>query len=124
MENKDQITTLNTLTATLIDSVNGYRDAAEQQPEGKVDDVIRQPHLSERHGTGEYDDGNARRQSQQSGLRRTTGPHRARREIGKKESDAKNDQAEHKLAGKNRKARDQIGEHSEPQLADRLNGSE
>ena len=27
MENKDQITALNTLTATLIDSVNGYRDA-------------------------------------------------------------------------------------------------
>jgi uncharacterized protein (TIGR02284 family) len=28
MDNQDQITTLNTLTATLIDSINGYEDAA------------------------------------------------------------------------------------------------
>jgi uncharacterized protein (TIGR02284 family) len=41
MENKDQITTLNTLTATLIDSVNGYRDAAEDSESGRFQQMFR-----------------------------------------------------------------------------------
>jgi uncharacterized protein (TIGR02284 family) len=42
MENKDQITTLNTLTATLIDSVNGYRDAAEDSESGRFQQLFRE----------------------------------------------------------------------------------
>jgi uncharacterized protein (TIGR02284 family) len=42
MENKDQITTLNTLTATLIDSVNGYRDAAEDSESGRFQQMFRE----------------------------------------------------------------------------------
>ena len=36
------ITTLNTLTATLIDSVNGYRDAAEHSDAGRFQQIFRQ----------------------------------------------------------------------------------
>ena len=42
MENKDQITTLNTLTATLIDSVNGYRDAAQDSESGRFQQMFRE----------------------------------------------------------------------------------
>ena len=42
MENKDQITALNTLTATLIDSVNGYRDAAEDSESGPFQQMFRE----------------------------------------------------------------------------------
>ena len=42
MENMDQITTLNTLTATLIDSVNGYRDAAEDSESGRFQQMFRE----------------------------------------------------------------------------------
>ena len=42
MENKDQITILNTLTATLIDSVNGYRDAAEDSESGSFQQMFRE----------------------------------------------------------------------------------
>lgn len=42
MENQDQITTLNTLTATLIDSVNGYRDAAEDAESGRFQQMFRE----------------------------------------------------------------------------------
>ena len=42
MENKDQITILNTLTATLIDSVNGYRDAAEDSESGRFQQMFRE----------------------------------------------------------------------------------
>jgi uncharacterized protein (TIGR02284 family) len=38
---KDQITTLNTLTATLIDSVRGYRDAAENSESGRFQQLFR-----------------------------------------------------------------------------------
>lgn len=38
---KDQITTLNTLTATLIDSVNGYREAAENSDSGRFQELFR-----------------------------------------------------------------------------------
>ena len=37
----DEITTLNTLTATLLDSVNGYRDAAENSESGRFQDMFR-----------------------------------------------------------------------------------
>ena len=37
----DEITTLNTLTATLIDSVNGYRDAAENSESGRFQQLFR-----------------------------------------------------------------------------------
>jgi uncharacterized protein (TIGR02284 family) len=37
----DDITTLNTLTATLIDSVEGYRDAAENSESGRFQDLFR-----------------------------------------------------------------------------------
>ena len=36
------ITILNTLTATLIDSVNGYRDAAEDADAGRFQQIFRQ----------------------------------------------------------------------------------
>ena len=36
------ITTLNTLTATLIDSVNGYRDAAEDADAGRFQQIFRE----------------------------------------------------------------------------------
>jgi len=42
MEYNDQITTLNTLTATLIDSVNGYRDAAEDSESGRFQQMFRE----------------------------------------------------------------------------------
>jgi len=42
MDNKDQITTLNTLTATLIDSVNGYRDAAQDSESGRFQQMFRE----------------------------------------------------------------------------------
>jgi len=38
---KDEITTLNTLTNTLIDSVNGYRDAAENSESGRFQELFR-----------------------------------------------------------------------------------
>jgi len=38
----DNITTLNTLTATLIDSVKGYRDAAENTESGRFQELFRQ----------------------------------------------------------------------------------
>lgn len=38
----DQITTLNTLTATLIDSVNGYRDAAENSENSRFQQIFRE----------------------------------------------------------------------------------
>lgn len=37
----DEITTLNTLIATLIDSVNGYRDAAENSVSGRFQQLFR-----------------------------------------------------------------------------------
>ena len=37
----DEITTLNTLTATLIDSVKGYRDAAENSESGRFQELFR-----------------------------------------------------------------------------------
>ncbi len=37
----DEITTLNTLIATLIDSVNGYRDAAENSESGRFQQLFR-----------------------------------------------------------------------------------
>ena len=37
----DEITTLNTLTATLIDSINGYRDAAENSQSGRFQQLFR-----------------------------------------------------------------------------------
>jgi uncharacterized protein (TIGR02284 family) len=37
----DEITTLNTLTATLIDSVNGYRDAAANSESGRFQELFR-----------------------------------------------------------------------------------
>ena len=37
----DEITTLNSLTATLIDSVNGYRDAAENSESGRFQQLFR-----------------------------------------------------------------------------------
>lgn len=37
----DEITTLNTLTATLIDSVNGYRDAAANSESGPFQELFR-----------------------------------------------------------------------------------
>ena len=37
----DEITTLNTLTTTLIDSVNGYRDAAENSESGRFQELFR-----------------------------------------------------------------------------------
>jgi uncharacterized protein (TIGR02284 family) len=39
--NSDEITTLNTLTATLLDSVNGYRDAAENSESGRFQELFR-----------------------------------------------------------------------------------
>ena len=38
----DNITTLNTLTATLIDSVEGYRDAAQNTESGRFQELFRQ----------------------------------------------------------------------------------
>ena len=40
--NDANITTLNTLTATLIDSVEGYRDAAENTESGRFQELFRQ----------------------------------------------------------------------------------
>jgi uncharacterized protein (TIGR02284 family) len=40
--NDENITTLNTLTATLIDSVEGYRDAAENTESGRFQELFRQ----------------------------------------------------------------------------------
>ena len=37
----DEITTLNTLTATLLDSVNGYRDAAENSESSRFQQLFR-----------------------------------------------------------------------------------
>jgi len=37
----DEITTLNTLTTTLIDSVNGYRDAASNSESGRFQELFR-----------------------------------------------------------------------------------
>ena len=37
----DEVTTLNTLTATLLDSVNGYRDAAENSESGRFQQLFR-----------------------------------------------------------------------------------
>ena len=37
----DEITTLNTLTTTLLDSVNGYRDAAENSESGQFQQMFR-----------------------------------------------------------------------------------
>jgi uncharacterized protein (TIGR02284 family) len=37
----DEITTLNTLTATLFDSVKGYRDAAEHSDSGRFQELFR-----------------------------------------------------------------------------------
>ena len=42
MDNQDQTRTLNTLTATLIDSVNGYRDAAENAESGRFQQIFRE----------------------------------------------------------------------------------
>ena len=42
MDNKDQITTLNTLTATLIDSVTGYEDAASNSDAGRFQQLFRE----------------------------------------------------------------------------------
>jgi len=42
MADTDGITTLNTLTATLIDSVNGYRDAAEDAGSGRFQQIFRE----------------------------------------------------------------------------------
>jgi len=39
---KDNIATLNTLTATLIDSVEGYRDAAQNTESGRFQEMFRQ----------------------------------------------------------------------------------
>ena len=38
----DEITTINTLTATLIDSVNGYREAAENSESGRFQQMFRE----------------------------------------------------------------------------------
>ena len=40
-ESSKEITTLNTLTATLIDSVNGYRDAASHADSGRFQEQFR-----------------------------------------------------------------------------------
>ncbi len=37
----DEITTVNTLTATLLDSVNGYRDAAANSESGRFQEMFR-----------------------------------------------------------------------------------
>ena len=42
MDNQDQITTLNTLTATLIDSVTGYEDAASNADGSRFQEIFRQ----------------------------------------------------------------------------------
>jgi uncharacterized protein (TIGR02284 family) len=42
MDNQDQITTLNTLTATLIDSVTGYEDAASNSDAGRFQQLFRE----------------------------------------------------------------------------------
>ena len=42
MDNQDQTGTLNTLTATLIDSVNGYRDAAENAESDRFQQIFRE----------------------------------------------------------------------------------
>jgi uncharacterized protein (TIGR02284 family) len=49
---KDQITILNTLTATLIDSVKGYRDAAENSESGRFQELFRS-NADERSGAVE-----------------------------------------------------------------------
>ena len=40
--NKDNIAALNTLTATLLDSVEGYRDAAQNTESGRFQELFRQ----------------------------------------------------------------------------------
>ncbi|MEO6360269.1 MAG: PA2169 family four-helix-bundle protein [Sphingomicrobium sp.] len=42
MDNQDQITVLNTLTATLIDSVTGYEDAATNSEGGRFQELFRE----------------------------------------------------------------------------------
>ncbi len=42
MDNQDQITALNTLTATLIDSVTGYEDAASTSEAGRSQSLFRE----------------------------------------------------------------------------------
>ena len=42
MDDQDQTGTLNTLTATLIDSVNGYRDAAENAGSDRFQQIFRE----------------------------------------------------------------------------------
>ncbi len=42
MENQDQITTLNTLIATLIDSVTGYEDAAANAEGSRFQEIFRE----------------------------------------------------------------------------------
>ena len=42
MDNHDQVTTLNTLTATLIDSVTGYEDAAANADGNRFQEIFRQ----------------------------------------------------------------------------------
>jgi uncharacterized protein (TIGR02284 family) len=41
-QTSDEIGTLNTLTATLIDSVNGYRDAAENSENSRFQQIFRE----------------------------------------------------------------------------------
>jgi uncharacterized protein (TIGR02284 family) len=42
MDSQDQITTLNTLTSTLIDSVTGYEDAAANSEGGRFQELFRE----------------------------------------------------------------------------------
>ena len=42
MDNQDQVSTLNTLTATLIDSVTGYEDAASNAEAGRFQQLFRE----------------------------------------------------------------------------------
>src|SRR5678815_2690765 len=42
MDNQEQITTLNTLTATLIDSITGYEDAASNSEAGRFQEMFRE----------------------------------------------------------------------------------
>ena len=42
IDKPDNITVLNTLTATLIDSVEGYRDAAQHTESGRFQEMFRQ----------------------------------------------------------------------------------
>ena len=52
MDNQDQITALNTLIATLIDSVTGYEDAASNSEAGRFQQLFRE-RASERSGVVE-----------------------------------------------------------------------